>query len=287
MKKFTSKRRKMSKRSFPLACNDITINGNILTMVTPKQDTVLGAWIRGEKEFCKYSLAELDFLEGIIKPGHNVLDAGANFGLYSIFLAKLQPTASIYSFEPDPFNYSLLNLNLFINRITNVKTFNFAIGKKEDVIEFYLNETNFGDHRSAEPKETYSNQESWKTLPMKVMKVNPIMILEKVLGEAAPIAFDLLKIDTQGADFEILEAFMPYIRPRTCVTIEYSPYHLYLNGTLKETVYSIVKNFSYIQRINPIGESPRSVEHSIDQILRYYDEGYKNYKGYYDLVLTY
>ena len=63
---------------------------------------------------------------------YNIVDIGAQSGLYSLF-AKYLPLSTFYAFEPFPTTFELLNDNLQLNEITNVKTYNLAISDKEGV----------------------------------------------------------------------------------------------------------------------------------------------------------
>lgn len=63
----------------------------------------------------------------VLNPDDIVIDIGANIGMFSVFVAKLQPLARIYAFEPVVSNYLRLCSNLTANRIKNVWPFNFGI----------------------------------------------------------------------------------------------------------------------------------------------------------------
>ena len=267
----------------------IRISGIELSLITHLQDKVIGAWIRGEVEFCRHSLAELEVLQGAIKPGHTVLDVGANIGVFSVVLGKHEPTASIYAFEPDPVNYALLNMNLRLNDIHNATAFEIALGKKEECIPFYKSRENFGDHRSARtqshcPGVTSGSQVD--VLSRRVLKANPVRVLESYLDDG-PSSINVLKIDTQGADLEILDACMPLLLPGSIVSIEYSPYHLAVHGTTRDDVECLLARFSRIERIAPMGESPRLQHVSMEQIVSFYEERNSVYSTYWDLLVTY
>ena len=62
-----------------------------------------------------------------------ILDIGANIGIASIYFTNRFPSAKIYAFEPMPENYSLLTKN--ITDYTNIKAFQFALGKKNGIFK--------------------------------------------------------------------------------------------------------------------------------------------------------
>ena len=71
------------------------------------------------------------YLSEIVKDSKVILDIGAHCGSHSIIYSKLNPNCKIYSFEPQKAMYELLNKNIQDNHITNIETFNVALGNKK------------------------------------------------------------------------------------------------------------------------------------------------------------
>jgi FkbM family methyltransferase len=271
----------------PFAVNRVALNGVSLRLVTHRDDTVIGAWIRGEAPICPYFRAELEVLQGALKPNAKVLDAGANIGSYAVTLAIMEPTAEIFCFEPDPLNFALLNMNIRINRIENIHTFNGALGKDDGFITFYRSPFNFGDHRSSKPeRDAGMKEEEFAELPVRVPVYNPAGMLKRCLGDKCPSHLDLVKIDTQGADFAILDACAPLIGEQSFVTVEYSPYHLATHGTTRDDVERVLARFSRIERIAPVDQSPRRSKIDASEMLDFFDATCQGYEGHYDVAMA-
>jgi len=271
----------------PFAINRVTLNGVPLRLITHRQDAVIGAWIRGEAPVCPHFRAELEVLQSALKPNAKILDAGANIGSYAIALATMEPTAEVYCFEPDPLNFSLLNMNILINRTWNVHTFNCALGNEDGFITFYRSPVNFGDHRSSKPgHDPAMKEEAFTELPVRVPVHNPVEMLRRCLGDKCPDRFDLVKIDTQGADFEILDACAPFIGRGSFVTVEYSPYHLAIHGTTRDDVERVLARFSMIERIAPTGQAPRRSKIEASDMLEFFDTTSRAYEGLYDVAMA-
>lgn len=64
------------------------------------------------------------------------IDVGAAQGYYTLKAAKTMRNGSLLSFEPDALAYRMLQGNLAINNLQNVKTFNVALNDVEGEIEF-------------------------------------------------------------------------------------------------------------------------------------------------------
>ena len=53
-----------------------------------------------------------------------VIDVGSSIGFYMLLASKLVDNGLIYSIEPDPFRFAVLNNNLTINNTKNVRAIN-------------------------------------------------------------------------------------------------------------------------------------------------------------------
>jgi len=271
----------------PFVKRTITLQGTRVTLVTHSGDAVLGRWLRAERQVDKSFLAELEVIKQILVPRIKVLDIGANIGVISVVISKMEPTSKIYCFEPDPLNYSLLNLNIILNHIENVIPINLAAGSEPGLIKMYLSNTNYGDHRSVKPDRFDLGENEFRESPFPISKVNPTEFMSQMDSELIPSSFDFIKIDTQGPDFDILEACIPLHSKGTKVTIEYSPYHMDTAGTSSEDISRILGNYERIQKINPLDKKPLLENISIEELLSYFESTRSSYSGYFDLLLTY
>lgn len=261
----------------PFTIAKVVYDGIPFQFMTHEGDKIIGQELRAGRVFESNNLS---YLRSIIQPESHILDAGANIGAISIILAKLEPASTIYCFEPDPINYSLLNINIVLNNVRNIYTFNYALGKKQKFISFYQNNKNYGDHRTSKPLQSDSDLNSFSSLPTRVQAINIVPFLKQCLGEKAPKFFDMIKIDTQGADFEILETCLPLMNHYSKAIIEYCPYLLLRHGTSKEDVKNIIAQFSETGMISKLPShttSPITKEKIITDFdvlspaIRYYD----------------
>jgi FkbM family methyltransferase len=76
------------------------------------------------------------FLEAL-RPGTLVVDGGAHIGLYSLTALRTEPgLAGVIAFEPDPFNFAALRLNVPARQRPLVRVENKAIGEHPGVARF-------------------------------------------------------------------------------------------------------------------------------------------------------
>ncbi len=124
-----------------------------------------------------------------------IFDVGANIGCTSILLANSYPDAYIYAFEPDPENFDLLSTN--VKAYNNVLAWDFALGAVTQKRELFAsddarNSGGFSFHEGG------SDTSQFKTV--QVFDVREFMADQRIEH------IDLLKIDTEGCEYEILNA---------------------------------------------------------------------------------
>ncbi len=125
-----------------------------------------------------------------------IFDIGANTGLAALYFATIYPDAHIYCFEPLPYNLRLLRLNAanFQDRITIIPK---GLGDREGAFDFHpsLDERNFGGG-------TFHKLAADLSKPLSL----PVTTFKAACRELGVDHVDLVKIDTEGAEWPILRA---------------------------------------------------------------------------------
>jgi len=124
-----------------------------------------------------------------------VLDIGANIGVTALYFSQIFPNAQIYSFEPAPDNFPILKKN--VANCSRIRAFNFALGAKDATLELFASDdpTNFGGY-SLHP----AGSDTSKKISI------PVREVATVLKEIAVDSVDVIKVDTEGAEWDILTA---------------------------------------------------------------------------------
>jgi len=126
------------------------------------------------------------------QPGHIILDVGANIGLFSLFLHSVVPGVGVIAFEPHPATFRRLTQNLRANRLEGlVKAYQLAISRGPGVARFSGTSGLESGHEAA-------------TTDGRGEAVACIGLTEALAMAGGPI--DLLKVDTEGAEAEIITA---------------------------------------------------------------------------------
>lgn len=130
----------------------------------------------------------LDFESNVDSPF--VLDCGANYGLFTSYIKTKYASARVIAFEPDPTAFSALNANC--GSISDVTLLNAAVWDTSGTTQFVASGTD-GGHLE---KLTYSSSTNSVVNRTEVATVR----LRDYLNEKV----DFLKIDIEGAEFEVL-----------------------------------------------------------------------------------
>jgi len=122
-----------------------------------------------------------------------ILDIGAGIGDFAIGIAKRRPQSTLYAYEPFPESYALLQENLRLNGIENVKAFPLAISGKKDSLQLHLITPEPVQHSTAVEKHPACNSISV-----------PNTTLDQAMAELGLPYCDYLKMDCEGAEYDIL-----------------------------------------------------------------------------------
>ncbi|WP_347290662.1 FkbM family methyltransferase [Kluyvera georgiana] len=144
-----------------------------------------------------------------------ILDVGANYGGFSIEIAKRNPEIPVYAIEAEPGLASFLENDT--NDISNHFVINCAVSLKEGEFDFYISE--FGDHGTSSlypfSKQHISTDPYWKHRDdlrhNKKTKVKALR-LESILDGLNFIEIEFIKIDVQGMDLAVLESSGKYLK---------------------------------------------------------------------------
>lgn len=125
-----------------------------------------------------------------------VLDIGANVGVTALYFSLVYPNAQIYAFEPAPDNFAVLQKN--VANCGRIRAFNFGLGAADATLELYAsdNPLNFGGYSL---HATGSDTSRRTTIQVRGVAA--------VLKELGIERIDVIKVDTEGAEWDIVTAF--------------------------------------------------------------------------------
>jgi FkbM family methyltransferase len=141
---------------------------------------------------------------GYVEENSVIIDIGANIGVYSLYAVQSKNT-KVFAFEPMINNYNLLKENIRLNKLEkNIIAFNLAVGAKEEKRKLYLGESPFPSFLpiSSSPfNASYGNSKKEEAQKYVEISCTP---LKDVFDKNSIEKCDILKMDCEGAEFEIL-----------------------------------------------------------------------------------
>jgi FkbM family methyltransferase len=166
----------------------------------------------------EYESLETLFVQKTIKESMTVIDVGANIGYYTTIFSKFSQNGTVYAFEPDAINFSLLQRNCDTNKLHNVKLFNCACGNVNKTESIYISKDNKGDHRTykVDGEERESNH-------IKMIRLDDFLPTIPKL--------DFVKLDIQGYEFEAIRGMNDLItKHKPIILLEFWPAGLIANN---------------------------------------------------------
>lgn len=146
-----------------------------------------------------------------IKQAKLIVDAGANIGLFSIFINHHYPEAQIVSVEPEDDNFEMLTRNT--REKVKIKLIKAAVWPYKTFVS--LDDEGEGDWAFK------ANEASDTTL-----KLIPTVTISDILEQSGFDKIDILKIDIEGSERELFQQnYDSWLSRVNCIIIELHDYY--------------------------------------------------------------
>lgn len=172
----------------------------------------------------------LDYLKKIKTSPAVFYDIGANIGLYSLIIAREDPSCQVHAFEPETYNYQKLVRNIQLNRLPNIIPHLCAIGSKKKLGYLYLKGQTAGQGRHSLIKPT--NKPYTPTV---------VWDLDSFITEKDIPPPDFIKIDVEGYEIEVVKGMSKLLTTKK-PTLIIEVHHKWIQ---KEKLYELLKKRHY------------------------------------------
>lgn len=205
-------RKWIHRKNIPSGIASFCIGGSSLRMYSDNSPIAIMMFWLGKTG---YESQEIELWERLSKSATSIVEIGGNIGVYTIFGASANPQASYRVYEPVPYNYGLLKSNLEINNINHVCVFESAVISNPGLSEITLFIPSAESHYNAPTGSFIAGAESIDRESSKNIIVKAVQSKD-ILNDC-----DLLKLDTEGAEFEILSGLSEALSVnRTTILVE-------------------------------------------------------------------
>lgn len=169
----------------------------------------------------------------LCEDSNTIIDIGANTGVYSLVAKAINPTSSVYGFEPVKRVFEKFQNNCALNNF-NVKCFQQAASNFDGEAIIYDTQS---EHVYSVTVNKNLSPENIKTIETKITTKK----LSTFIKDFNIDKIDLIKIDVETHEPEVLEGmeeFLNKFQPTLLIEI--------LNDEIGEKVQSIIKNIDYL-----------------------------------------
>ncbi|MCL4326488.1 MAG: FkbM family methyltransferase [Candidatus Thermoplasmatota archaeon] len=119
-----------------------------------------------------------------------IIDAGAQYGDYTLLCSKYFSVKKIYAFEPLINNFNVLMENIKLNSVNNVEVYNIALGISEGIKNFHIDENMINKFHGK----------------------NTISVAIKSIDSFKFDNVNILKIDVEGSEYDLIRGAIKTIK---------------------------------------------------------------------------
>jgi FkbM family methyltransferase len=160
----------------------------------------VNVWLQREYAKEKFEIHQSD----------TIIDVGGHVGLFSVYAAYLCKSGVVFSFEPDGENFRLLEENIALNKLENIKSFNLAVSSKIGKVKIYQNKCDQAAHTIFGTGKNFVEVKA--------------LSLQEIFESNSIVKCNLLKLDCEGAEYEILGSLPEeYFKKIDRICLEYHP----------------------------------------------------------------
>ena len=181
-----------------------------------------------------------------------VFDIGANKGQSIKFFKKVYPESIIYSLEPSLRTFKALQGNLKNMQVSGVSIFQFGLGDKSEVKDFYesiLDETSSfvlpnknSSYFKKKNKILFENSDhAFRVVPADVTT------LDEFINENKIGTIDILKIDVEGFEFEVIKGACSALEKKDIKIVQFERHNNDMRSDQFPAIDSLLKSLNYFK----------------------------------------
>lgn len=173
-------------------------------------------------------------------PGQVIVDIGAHVGVFTLWAATACPEARVFAVEPTPATFEFLRRNIEANRLQNVELLQCACGGADGHATLYA--------RGAPSMNTLYTRDLLGS-SFRPLVQTPVVALDTLFSRFGVSHCDFLKLDCEGAEYEILLCAKPEtLRSIGRIALEY---HVGLAGNQPRELVDFLRGHGFDVEVRP------------------------------------
>lgn len=144
-----------------------------------------------------------------------IIDAGANIGLFSLWMKQKYPSSKILAFEPAPETYDILSRNLELNNASDVRAFQYGLASEASTMKltYFPNLPGNSTLVPEEKQKLYEEAVKKRGQEAADARFGGAQLVDVKLERLSHFledypdvkSIDLLKVDVEGAELEVIK----------------------------------------------------------------------------------
>tara|TARA_B100001057_G_C22857727_1_gene953319 strand:+ start:1747 stop:2466 length:720 start_codon:yes stop_codon:yes gene_type:complete len=194
----------------------------------------------------------IEFINSKFSKPLTIFDVGAHHGeTIKLFSNKIN-IEKIHSFEASPQNFNILKKNIFEKKIKNVEIHNLGLGDK--IEKNYINQT---VESSSSTMHKLNKTSKYLKKKLKILNIKnrdefyqripvKILTLDHFIDENHIKQIDLLKIDTEGYEFNILKGLSKHNKKVKLIYFEHHYDDMIIKNYKFQDINELLKKYGFI-----------------------------------------
>ena len=197
----------------------------------------------------RFERRDLELVTRLLRDGMNVVDVGANIGLYTILADKrVAPGGTVWAFEPSGESSERLHRNLRLNAVSTVRTISSALSDRHGgQLELARNsgrgdgERFLVDGGASGTAGSADRAREAELVPVTTLDHYFFETLEK------PLRIDFMKIDIEGGELLVFQGARRLLNANHGLVImfESTPANAERYGYLQEDLFELLRGMGY------------------------------------------
>lgn len=200
------------------------------------EDMSLGRTLR---QTGRYGVDELAKISSYIDENSNVIFVGGHIGALAIPVAH--KVRRLRVIEANPNTYSLLELNVALNKIENIQLHNVAAGEKSGEIQFLLSRVHSGgSKRMPEVQKSMYFYDQPEIVSVEMVSIDDLL-------KSDDEQIDHIFMDIEGSEYFALLGMSETLKRTKNISVEFVPHHLrnVASISVEQFCHPLINNFAF------------------------------------------